>query len=80
MKLKAFFSGPYGFPSIDLVSDYYKSFLLVGGGIGMAPIISVGKSLLEQRKNNSRPVSKLMLVWTTRDKEPFDDFISDDYM
>jgi len=78
--MKAYFSGPFGFPSIDVVSDYYKSFLLIGGGIGMAPIISVCKSFLEQRKGAARPLTKLMLIWTTRDKAPFDDFINDEYM
>jgi len=32
-----------------LQSDFYKSFVLIGGGIGVTPIISVTKSLIEQK-------------------------------
>jgi len=46
---KAYFSGPHGFPCVDLQSDFYKSFVLIGGGIGVTPIISVTKSLIEQK-------------------------------
>lgn len=42
-KTKAYLCGPYGFPSIDIAGDYYKTFVLVGGGIGITPIISTCK-------------------------------------
>lgn len=47
VKARGYLSGPYGFPSIDIAGDQYKSFLLVGGGIGVTPIISICKDLLE---------------------------------
>lgn len=42
----------------------------------MAPIISVCKFFLELR-TTGRLYSKIMLVWTTRDKGAFDDFINE---
>ena len=33
-KMTVVVEGPYGLPSIDLISGYYSVFLLIGGGIG----------------------------------------------
>jgi hypothetical protein len=33
-KMTVVLEGPYGLPSIDLVSGYYSVFMLIGGGIG----------------------------------------------
>jgi len=79
VKVDAYFSGPYSFPSIDLSSDFYKSFILIGGGIGVTPIISMTKSLIEQ-KRQGRPITKLMLVWTTREKDHYEDIMSEKYI
>lgn len=75
----AFLSGPYGFPSIDLSSDYYKSFILIGGGIGVTPIISLTKMLIEQ-KQKGRQISKLYLIWTTREKDHYEEVMSENYI
>lgn len=79
VKVNVYFSGPYSFPCMDLYSDYYKSFILIGGGIGVTPIISVTKSLLEQ-KRKGRPITKLMLLWTTREKDHYEDIMSEKYI
>jgi hypothetical protein len=33
-KLTVVLEGPYGLPSIDVVSGFYSVFMLIGGGIG----------------------------------------------
>ncbi|KAL4483881.1 hypothetical protein ABPG72_013887 [Tetrahymena utriculariae] len=76
---KAYLCGPYGFPSIDIASDYYKTFILIGGGIGITPIISVCKQLLEERIKG-RPITKIYLIWTTRSKEKHEELLSEQYI
>ena len=33
-KMTVAVEGPYGLPSVDLISGYYSVFLLIGGGVG----------------------------------------------
>ena len=33
-KITVAVEGPYGLPSVDLISGYYSVFLLIGGGVG----------------------------------------------
>lgn len=79
VKIKAYLSGPYGYPSLDIACDYYKSFILIGGGLGVTPIVSLFKQLLEE-KQRGRPINKIFFIWTTRDTTGFKDMLSDNYI
>ena len=58
--------GPYGCPSIDIEGPRYKAFVLVAGGIGVTPMLSIAADLMDQR-SRGRPLAKLHLVWAMRD-------------
>lgn len=58
--------GPYGSPAVDLDSDRYKLFLLVSGGIGIAPMQSISNSLIHDKKCG-RDIKKIWFLWTARD-------------
>jgi predicted ferric reductase len=66
--------GPYGAPSIDYDDDrHYRYFLLIGGGIGITPLQSIGKNLLYQRAKQNRNLQCLRYVWSVRDLQIVDD-------
>eukprot|EP01040_Poterioochromonas_malhamensis_P014052 gene14052-15525_t len=58
--------GPYGRLSIDLFnSELYETVVLIGGGIGITPCLSVWKHLLQ---SVSKP-KKVVMVWVVREGE-----------
>eukprot|EP00599_Poterioochromonas_sp_BG-1_P017598 CAMPEP_0173167582 /NCGR_PEP_ID=MMETSP1105-20130129/22746_1 /TAXON_ID=2985 /ORGANISM="Ochromonas sp., Strain BG-1" /LENGTH=466 /DNA_ID=CAMNT_0014089145 /DNA_START=341 /DNA_END=1742 /DNA_ORIENTATION=- len=58
--------GPYGRLSIDLFnSELYETVVLIGGGIGITPCLSVWKHLLQ---SVSKP-KKVVFVWVVREAE-----------
>jgi len=65
-EIDAFIDGPYGNPDIFLDSDEIKIFLMVSGGIGITPLQSICRELLNQ-KNRGRNVKKIMFIWSVRD-------------
>lgn len=65
-RIRAYFEGPYGSPSVDMASDRYKLFLFVAGGIGVTPLLSMYNSLVCQHRRG-RPMHKVWFVWAVRD-------------
>eukprot|EP01040_Poterioochromonas_malhamensis_P015659 gene15659-17564_t len=58
--------GPYGRLSIDLFNnELYETVVLIGGGIGITPCLSVWKHLLQ---SVSKP-KKVVMVWVVREGE-----------
>lgn len=41
--ISGFVHGPYGCPTVDIFGDKYRSFILICGGIGITPIVSILK-------------------------------------
>lgn len=67
--IRAFFHGPIGSVALDWQSQSrYQTFLLVGGGIGVTPLISFYRHLLGQAMRG-RPVRKVLLIWLVRNKD-----------
>jgi len=77
--------GPYGNP--PPFNDQHDTLLLVAGGIGITPIISIFKDQYQLHKQNHRDAKKLKhiyLLWVVRDlsslemfRDVFDDISSD---
>lgn len=60
--------GPFGAVGLDIDGRCYKSFLLLGGGIGVTPMRSIWRELLEQRARG-RQLGRMRLLWSVRDSE-----------
>lgn len=60
--------GPFGRPSIDLDSGLYKVLVLVCGGIGITPMVSLFNHLILQAENtcNRDSLRKVILVSSSR--------------
>jgi predicted ferric reductase len=59
--------GPYGAPSVDVSGPRHKRFLLVGGGIGVTPMLSICNELLFEHDVMGRPLAHVRFVWAVRD-------------
>lgn len=58
--------GPYGVISIDHANpEMYPSVLLVAGGIGVTPILSILSDLIERRQSSQH----ITLIWSARDAQ-----------
>ncbi len=66
-KVKIRIDGPYGGCKLNLDRMDLKSVLLVGGGIGVSPLISFVKMFLYHMARNRR-IENVTLVWVGRDK------------
>eukprot|EP01040_Poterioochromonas_malhamensis_P015746 gene15746-17678_t len=68
--------GPYGRLSIDLFnSELYETVVLIGGGIGITPCLSVWKHLLQ---SVSKP-KKVVFVWVVREGEAAEKMYADQF-
>jgi hypothetical protein len=65
--------GPYGSPMIDIDGNHYDSFLFIGGGVGITPLLSMRNSLINQ-SHRGRPVRIIHLIWVIRDLLTFYSF------
>ncbi len=66
VRLPIYVDGPFGSVGLDIDGSTYKSFLLVGGGIGVTPLRSIWGELLDQGARG-RPLSKVHLLWSVSD-------------
>lgn len=65
-KVNILMEGPYGKLAVDINdTDRYKTVVLIAGGIGITPLMSVANDLLQQVKNG-REMTKIRIVWTIR--------------
>ena len=58
--------GPYGGPSLQL--RYYSTVLLVAGGVGIAPFVTLARALLDPRPGSQRQLRQATLLWSIRDQ------------
>lgn len=59
--------GPYGLPTIDLTSGYYKVYILVAGGIGITPLKSIYNNLINKYQKNPNYLKKCIFIWSVKD-------------
>ena len=60
--------GPYGSLSVDIHdTNRYQMVLLLCAGIGVTPIQSIGKSILNAHQHQNRPLKYMKMVWVVRD-------------
>ena len=60
--------GPYGAPSVDVSGPRHTRFLLICGGIGVTPMLSICNELLYEHDVLGRPLARVRFVWATRNK------------
>lgn len=62
--------GPYGKLMIELENrKRYKMVLMVSGGIGVTPMVSIANDLLYEHQSERREVKKIKFVWALRSVE-----------
>jgi predicted ferric reductase len=59
--------GPYGSVGVDLISNEYKSIILLSGGIGVTPMQSLCNQLMYDHRRGIRKLNKLSFIWVERD-------------
>lgn len=64
-KFKIFVDGPYGNTTVDIWDKKQQDIILIAGGIGLTPILSLTKFYLNRLKENK--IKKVVLYWVTRD-------------
>ena len=73
-----FVEGPYGGITRDIDNDTrYPNILLVSGGVGVTPHLSLVKHLWNEHHTRNRVLSTLKHVWVVRDNEMLSGFYSD---
>lgn len=58
--------GPAGSVTLDWTGDRYGAFLIIGGGIGITPMVSFFRLLADQARRG-RPLESVRLIYATRD-------------
>lgn len=66
--------GAYGNTSIDINSSKYKRFILVSGGIGATPMLSIANSLCDQYRRG-RLIDNIDVIWSVRDLSLVSDMV-----
>jgi len=62
--------GPYGKLMIELENrKRYKMALMVSGGIGVTPMVSIANDLLHEHQSGRREVKRIKFVWALRSAE-----------
>jgi predicted ferric reductase len=65
-KVNILIEGPYGKLAVDINdTNRYKTVVLIAGGIGVTPLMSVANDLLQQVQTG-REMKKIQFVWTVR--------------
>lgn len=65
-KVNILIEGPYGKLAVDVNdTNRYKMVVLIAGGIGVTPLMSIANDLLQQVKDG-RDMTKIRFVWTIR--------------
>ena len=73
--IKMWLEGPFGGRSLSLDGDdEYQIFLLIGGGIGCAPLNSLCNNLMFE-KENGRNLEKVFMIWSARDQKIMEGFM-----
>ncbi|CAG8521182.1 11125_t:CDS:2, partial [Cetraspora pellucida] len=68
--LKMKIDGPYGRPSLDFSS--YRTVMLVAGGIGITPMISILKDLVDRQISNMPIMTQsIYFLWTVPDTDSY---------
>jgi hypothetical protein len=65
--VRVLLEGPFGSPAVDLLGERYRCVLLISGGIGITPCQALLNDLVAQAERG-RPLRRLMMVWSVRDK------------
>ena len=64
---RAYIAGPFGAPSVNVYSSEFRTFVLVSGGIGVTPLHSFLRQLLEEQRRG-RPLDHVLFLWSVADK------------
>ena len=64
--MQAYIEGPYGSPKIDIHSDKYKCFLIVGSGLGWTFSRSMKRQLLREA-TRGRPIKSIRSIAIVRE-------------
>lgn len=64
--LRAIVEGPYGITSVNFNDPEYQVVLLIAGGIGATPMLSIYHDLIQQARTG-RSFRKVMLAWSVKD-------------
>jgi len=73
--VKIWLEGPYGSRLLNLDGDdEYQIFLLIGGGIGVAPLNSLCNNLIYENLYG-RNLGKIIMVWSSRDQKILESFM-----
>ena len=68
-----YIDGPYGNPMIDIWGNRFSNFLLIAGGIGITPVRSILRRLIDQA-HRGRFIHCLHFAWVCQTKESVDLF------
>ena len=62
--------GPYGIQETDSEGNRFKTFIFIAGGIGVTPLLSRFKQLLNQY-SRGRDLKKVTFIWSARELSTF---------
>ena len=65
--IRIYIEGPIGGCGLDIEGDRYKVFALISGGIGVTPLQSIYRNLVEQAARG-RDLKEVLFVWSVRDR------------
>eukprot|EP00122_Pirum_gemmata_P021378 Pgem_evm1s19921 len=69
LQMRIFIDGPYGNTGVNLDNGTYEHVLLISGGIGITPMLSITNSLADQVNRGRKNLKTVKNIWSVRDRE-----------